>query len=421
MKRPRWHYGLPIVINFASVFLSFCANILLARLIAPAAFGVFAIWQNNAQLFGTLGTFGQMNYVLRELAHTGGPRTDESRAVAKSAVVLSIAASIVLGAAGALFFAAVQHGSVAGAGLQLVATLMIGLLFTLSAVHRGMGSLVTGLVFDRLVYQVPFVLLLLFGGALLAGSTAAMAVVTALMAIAAAASVAYLLHRTGPGLMRADVPRSYSAEARAVLPFFVVNCLFVVNARYLLSYFGIFLKGEILGQIGFAFTLVAVMIIPISTLNLVAGPYLARRVRERGGERITLAYLGAVAAMVVAGVLVVVLAQPLFFSIARMELTLPVTFILLLATAIGVTCIGNAGLIILQFRGRAGEAANLFSFAIGAKLVGGFFVASYLGMTALLWADILIGVAFLAVLLIKVLAPAKATGSDLPEAAVDLA
>jgi hypothetical protein len=104
-----------------------------------------------------------------------------------------------------------------------------------------------------------------------------------------------------------------------------------------------------------------------------------------------------------------------------MALTLPVTFIVLLASAFGLTCIGNAGLIILQFRGRAGEAAKLFSFAIGAKLVGGFFVASYLGMTALLWADILIGVAFLAVLLIKVLAPAKATGSDLPEAAVDLA
>lgn len=421
MKRRPWHYGVPVAINFGSVFLSFCANILLARLIAPAAFGIFAIWQNNMQLFGTLGTFGQMNYVLRELAHTGGPRSDGSRAVAKSAVVLSVIASSVLGIAGALFFGFVQHGPFAGGVLQVIASVMIGVLFTLSAVHRGMGSLVIGLVFDRLVYQMPFLLLLLFGGALFAGSIAAITAVTILLTIAAAASILYLVHRAGPGLAAAPAARSYGAEARIVFPFFVVNCLFVVNARYLLGYFGIFLKGALLGQIGFAFTLIAVMIIPISTLNLVAGPYLARRVREPGGERITLAYLGAVGAMAVVGIGVVAIAQPLFFRFARMELTLPFEFILLLAGAIALTCIGNAGLIILQFRGRAGEAARLFSFAVGAKLIGGFMVARFLGITALLWADLAVGATFLALLLAKVLSPMKVDSGGPNDAVVDAA
>ncbi len=407
MKRPPWHYGVPVIINFASVFLSFCANVLLARLVGPATFGIFAIWQNNTQLFGTLGTFGQTNYALRELAHSGPPRSEESRAIAKSAVVFSVAASGLFGLAGAAFFAFVQHGPVAGAGLQLVATIMAGLLITLSSVHRGMGSLITGLVFDRLVYQVPFVLLLVLAAALLSRSLAAITAVTVLMTIAAAASVAYLFHRAGSGLLQARLPRGLSAEIRRLLPFFVVNCLFVINARYLLGYCGIFLRGAILGQIGFVFTLVAILIIPIATLNLIAGPYLARRVREAGGERVTLLYLTLVAGLMIAGVAVVVLAQPLFFEFARMELTVPMSFVLLLATTIGVTCVGNAGLIILQFRGEAGEAAKIFSVAIVAKLLLGFFVAKFLGITALLWTDLLIGTAFLCVLLIKIIAPIR--------------
>ena len=403
ITRPKWHYGVPVLINFSSVLLSFAARILLARTIGASAFGVFAVWQNNVQLFGTIGTFGQPNYVLRELAHAGPPRSEGARRISLTAVALSLGFAGLLGVAGSLVFALLQNGSAGAAALQWLGTIAFAMLLTLSAIHRGLGAMIIGVLFDRLIYQVLFVIFLFAAAPLLFGSQAAMAAYVLMLVIAAGISISYLFHVVATRRFPPAIGRVVIAQARHVLPFFLVNCLFVLNARYMLSYAGIFVEGAVLGQVGLVFTIAAMMIIPTSTLNLVVAPYLAKRLGEPDARRVTLIYLCAVTALTSAGMLVVYVAHPFVFDLANVARTIEPRLVVLLSSAFGLTLVVNAGLLVQQFKGRAAEAAKVFAVIMTAKLIGGFVVGSSWGVEGLFWTDLFLGAILAAVLLSRVL------------------
>ena len=410
-RRPPWHYGVPVAINFGSVLISFCSSILLARLIGPAAFGIFAIWLNNVQLFGTLGMFGQQNYVLRELAHHGDPKSGNSRRIAYSAIAVAVAAASAFGLAGAGIFALFQDGPPTAAILQWGATILFALLLTLSAVHRGLGSLTIGILFDRLVYQLPFLGLIAVAGGAMVGAVTPIAAFTAFLAVAAAGSIVYLVHIVGIGVGSMGAVKGLAAQIRPLLPFFVLNCLFVVNARYMLTYAGIFLEGSVLGQVGLVFTVVGMLVIPISTLNLLMGPFLARRLQRPDSALDVVKYLVAVTALVMAGIGVVYFAHPLIFMLADIEQTVPSSFIMLLCGAFAITLLANAALIVQQFRGQAARAARLFSAIMAVKLVGGYVIGQQFGVTTLFVMDLLLGLLFALLLISQMFTDLKASRS----------
>lgn len=412
-KRPRWHYGMPVVVNFTSVFLSFVARMLVARLIGPASFGLFAIWLNNIQLFGTAGTFGQQNFVLRELALAPGPKSEEARTTAFAAVKVSLLVGAISGVAGAIFLHWFQGGSPQASVLQGVAALMSAVLLTLSAVHRGLGSLTVGLLFDRIMYQLLFILLMIPVWAIAAGGVLEIQIYTATLIAAAAASFAYLLVELGTKASSVLLNHRVMGQARRVVPFFIVNSLWVLNSRYLLSYCGIFLHGAVLGQIGLVFTVISIMVIPTSTLNLVAAPILARRLAKPGATPMVLLYLFTVSVLVLSGVAAVFIAHNFIFRLAKMELTISAGTILLLCCAFGIILIGNAGLIVEQLRGRAVEVARLFSLIMATKLTAGYWVGDHYGVTALFWLDIGLGLLFVAVLMKQLLKSPEIRGESL--------
>ena len=393
---------MPVGINFGSVFLSFVSRLVLARLIGPTGFGAFVIWQNNVQLFGTLGTFGQQNYVLRELAHEH-PRSEEARRIAFAAAKLALAASAIVGTAGVIFYLLFQRGTPGAAAFQLVGAMMFGLLVTLSSVHRGLGSIVIGVFFDRVVYQNLFILLLLFAGGMVISETTALQAYTGLLILAAVASVGYLFFEVGGGISQLLQSHGVVDQARRVLPFFIVNSLWVVNSRYLLGYCGIFLHGAVLGQIGLVFTAISIMIIPTSTVNLILVPILARRLAKPHPARVIILYLLGVSMLVLFGVLLVFLGHPFIFRVAHIVLTIPGGFVFLLCSAFGLTIIANACLIIEQLLGRAGEAARMFSVSMAAKLIGGYWIADHYGIMALVWMDVIVGLLFVATLGVRLL------------------
>ena len=123
-------------------------------------------------------------------------------------------------------------------------------------------------------------------------------------------------------------------------------------------------------------------------------------------------YLSAVSGLVIAGVLLVYLTHPLIFRLAKIGLTISGSFIFLLCSAFGLTIIGNAGLIVEQLRGRPVEAARIFSIAMAGKLIGGYWIADHYGITALLWADIGVGILFVIVLLYRLLADLDETKGE---------
>lgn len=405
-ERPRWHFGVPVVINFASVGLSFIARMLLARFLGPAAFGTFAVWQNNIQLFGTLGTIGQGNYVIREMSRTKAPRSELARHAAFDALLLTAAGGALFGAGGALVFVALQGGSVSQSLLQLGSTVLFALLLTLSAVFRGAGSLVVGNIFDRLVSQILFLLFLVVAGAALIGGTVgAMAAFTLTLSIAAGCSILYLVKTVGFDIASSAARMNLAAQWRHIAPFFLVNSMFVINARYLLTYAGMVVDGEVLGQVGLVFTVVALMIIPVSTLNLIAAPYLAKGINSARAQRVTVLYLAVIAIIALLGMVAIMLGQSLVFSLAAMTREIPLQWVLLLSASFGLTIIGNAAVMVLQFGGRAAEAAKLFSTATAVKLVLGYLAARQVGIIALFWVDIAVGAMFVATALFKILVP----------------
>lgn len=399
-SRPAWHYAVPVGINFVSVLLSFLSRIALARILGPSAFGTFAIWENNVQLFGTLGTSGETNHAIREIARPGRGSKDDRR-TAVEALCRTLVAATIFGLAGALIFYLFQDGSGEAAAMQVVAVIAFALLLTLSALHRSLGSMIVGMLFNRLFYQTAFLILLIAAAGLFASAYFALSVYTGLLAAAAAASIVYLLRRIGlPGLTLAVV-KSAVRNARQVVPFFFVNSLFVINARYILAMSGIFLTGDLLGQVGLMFTVVAMMIIPISTLNLVYSPILARRLHEPGARKVIGLYLAAVAMLSLGGVFVVYLLHPLIFMLADIARTVPSGLILLLCAAFGLTLLGNAVLIVEQLSGRAASAARLFAVVVAAKLAGGFVAGQMFGIAGLLWTDVALGSVMLAALLVR--------------------
>ncbi|WP_222931891.1 hypothetical protein [Sphingomonas sabuli] len=376
----------------------------MARVLGPASFGTFAVWQNNIQLFGTLGTVGKINHVIRETSRIEDPRSQLAMGVASIAVMLTVTGALFFGAGGAIIFLTMQDGQPNSAWLQFAATPLFALLTVLSAIHRGLGSLVFGVIFDRLISQILFLAFLLAAfGAWRAELLATMTVFTLTLAVAAVASLFYLIKNTGVEALKLKKGVNLLQDWRNVLPFFLVNALFVINARYLLSYAGIFVDGDVLGQVGLIFTVVAMMVIPISSLELVAAPYLATKMQEEGARRAIINYLAVITAIVAAGLIVISLAYPLIFELAAIERTISLHLVLLLSAAFGFSLIANGGLSVLQFAGREHAAAKLLGIATTAKLIVGYLVGKMYGLVTLFGVDLAITIVFATAVISKAL------------------
>lgn len=394
-------FGAPALINIFSVTVSFSSRIWIAKLIGPHAFGIFSVWQNNVLLFGTTGTFGQQNLILKQLAPT--KRADEVDATAACALKLTCGAALLSAAVGSAVFLGLQGGSTSEALWQTAAVVAFALMTTLAAIHRGLGSMIIGISFDRIVYQLVFIGLAIAGAIFLGGSWYATPAFAIALIVASLASLSYLRHSLGKLPLGGGRVTHHALKA---IPYFLGSALLALNGRYLLAYSGIYSSGAVLGQVALVFTLANIIVIPTSTLNLVIGPSLARYMAvEHMRRQVAAFYLLTVFSFCLAGVGLVCMTYRSVFRFAEVPLTVDPLLIFLLTAGAAVAVFGNACLILEQFLGRAAKAARVFAIVMVSKLFMCYFVAFHFGLAGLALSDMLLGCVLAAILLGGLTAP----------------
>jgi O-antigen/teichoic acid export membrane protein len=381
--------GTLVAINVVSLALSFIARVLLARLIGPTAFGRFGVWYNNVQLFGLIGMYGQQNHTLRSLALSRSKSHDSAEA-AGTIIRLTALTGLLSGTAGLAFYRLLHRGAMLEGSMLLSAVLFFSLSSVLSVVHRSLGYQVVGALFDRIVPQVLVAMAvglavaggwnelraeLLFALALFAGLAASLA----LLAATNRAVIAYVLR---PGaLLRHLAP---------ALPFFCSSLALALNLRYFLVLSGIFFEGAILGELALLYTLSSLILVPATTINLAAGPWLARTFATADVERCRLAamlYLGAVLVSAAAFALVLAIAYPELPEQIGYGQLLPFSVIglVIISSFFGAAAIG--GSFLHQMAGSASRGARITIAVIIIKIPAVVLLAQFSGLLAMAAAE----------------------------------
>jgi len=398
--------ALSAAINLTSVGLSLTIRLLLARVMDQASFGLFSIWFNNLQLFGVLGTYGKQNHALRSLAKADGDgrekQVEEACSILRFSFVTALAAAIIA----ALFLFYAQGGTAGSAIWQAMAVYGFVLLTVLAAIHRSFGRLTLGISFDRIVPQFLFLLIIVF--AMVAGlklaNAQALYTITLCIGLIASACFFVLWNKVRFSQLSGRVHfRSHLLES---LPYFLLSLGLNVNGRYFLAIAGMFLSGELLGEIGILTTITSVILIPATTLALIAGPDIAGSFAENNPghalRKVRLFLLGcAIGALL--GALFALIAYEFAMRFIGFEMTLSVDVLIAAMVSMALIAMVQGVLFLHQMAGHAQRAVLPLLTICGVKILCALYLLHEVQVLELLLADCVLSLALLAVVLVQLI------------------
>jgi len=396
------HYGVSTAINFGSIFLALAARLAVNFQAGAAAFGAFTVWYNSLMLFGLVGTAGYQNFALREIAAA------ESRKDAKLAAALSVDGArisgfvgLAAGIIGAMFYGVAQGGTWTSAITLAIATPLMAVLTSLSAVHRARGYAIIGISFDRVMYQLLFIACLYGLGRMMRLSPIVEPIFLTCLALSALASTAFLVSYERLPLSAFWYGTRIRDRLAELAPYFAMVGVFTANSRYLLGLAGIVFSGAALGKVGFDFTISSIITLPTATLNLVFGPPIARMIAQgpvREARRRAVHYI-LLNLLCSAAVAVAVLAiYAMAIEMARIPWSGDYGLISLLVVSFAVSGATNGLIIISQFQGSATRTAWMLFAILVAKIIIGGASMLVVGFEAMVMADIILGLLFFALI-----------------------
>lgn len=270
-------------LQLGSMVLTFVVGVLLARQLGPAGYGVYALAMATTALAGLLTEFGLPILTMREFARAQGTgEWSDARGLLRWANSMILALSAVL--LGGFFLAAQVwdfHQGSAFLATMVWAILLIPVVAL--AKLRGLALLAMGHTlagqFAVLIMRPGVFALILAGYYLLAQALDPVGAMIAqvLAAASALATVAVLFQRLQPAPLRAARPQYHRrAWLAATLPMGASEGL-----RLLQGQMGVFLLGLIatstaVGHFRVADAASAIVLVPTTILNVVAGPQFAR-------------------------------------------------------------------------------------------------------------------------------------------------
>ncbi len=374
-------------------------------MIGPVAFGTFSVWLNNVNLFGLIGMYGHQNYVLKEFAIYNGKQSNASSKSASQVFMFVLLWSGFVGFVSAIFFYFLQEGSWIAGLLQIGAVVCIAILTALSSIHRSFDSYIIGISFDRLLYQILFLLIIITAGSYIyIAHFSEMAFFFALL-IATVASTLFLHKKVGISSAVKHSRGTMVDRTKTVFPFFAISLGMIVNSRYQLALVGMFLSGEILGEIGVILTILGLISLPVATLQLVFGPPVARALaseNESPDTNIVNIYLTINALGTFIAAIIVVLLYDVLLDFVGFDSSVKFSTLLILVAGLVVQGVLSSFIIIGQNAGHASNLSKIFGFFVVMKLVLGAFLTSQWGLAGLAIADIVVGIVLLCIIGIKI-------------------
>lgn len=359
----------------ASAALNFAMQLIVMRLFGVAGYGAFAYWRNNVWLAGSIGRFGFQGLAFRELALM---QVQGSREHLRSFTRLAVLVVLVLGsaAAGALLVADVASLEPKGEGwLFWVSSLLFAASLTANSAYRVLGSLRLSLVYDRVVQNALFIPLVLL--AWIEGLTSVEALY-ALLALSVAIPAALNLAGAWRGGARTRFPEEavmpppdWGKWLRSGWHLFLLAMASIVAQRGTLLIAGWYLSPADLGRFAFMAMVAALISLPLTALNQVTAPALARhRAAEEWQDiRAKIRFTRLAATLVgLAFSAVLLLAYPVVERLVGQPglIDLPVFAVLLVATILnasfGPVAIG------LSMLGEERYAAAVLNMAVVLKI-----------------------------------------------------
>lgn len=264
----------------ASAAFNFLMQLLVMRLFGVAAYGAFSFWRNNVWLAGSIGRFGLQGLAFREVSVM---QLTGSRAHLNSFLRMAVLVVLILGtvAAAALLLAdAASREPKGDAWLFWLSSLLFAASITANAVYRVLGSLRLSLVFDRLIQNPVFIALVALmwwhgiddARALYAALAISLAVITLLNIVGAWRSAA---RSTFPA-DAAMPPPLWGPWLKSGWHLFLLAIGSIIGQRSTLLLAGLYLSSTDLGRFAFMATIAGLIALPLTALNQVTAPALAR-------------------------------------------------------------------------------------------------------------------------------------------------
>jgi len=272
-------------INVAHNLLMFAVTIILARMLGPAGYGVYAYVYSLISLLAVPAQFGLPPLIVRETARgqvsmewglvRGVVRWSNSIAILFSMLIMLIAGSA------SLFFSENFTSSQLATfawGLMLMPLLALGNLR--GAVLRGLRKVIQGQFPDKIIRPSLFAAMTLGVSMLVSKDTFTTPLVMALHVVSAFLAFlvgAWLLKRARPVEMIAAKPTyDTSRWLSTVLPLALVAGMHLLNAYAAILTLGIFRSAEEVGIYRVALQGAMLVTFGVSAINMVVAPYFAR-------------------------------------------------------------------------------------------------------------------------------------------------
>lgn len=365
-----------LVLRLAGMAVSFVLGVVLARYLGAGQLGIYGIVIALALLLSVVAQAGLPALATREVA-VALSRGDWPmlRAVLGGFATVMLLLSLFLAAALALVglaAPAIMGKSAESFVLGAALIPLFALTVLVSAEIRALGSLVGGQsleIFLRPALTATFCLIVIAGN----GSIDAFAAIAANVAASAIALCGgfYWLWRCLPHEARAAAPAPRTAAwSRSALPLALVDNLRQMDATYAMLLLGLLSADVEAGYFRVAYSTILVVVIPLSVLNVVLAPTLARlsadQDRDRLASLLAISAMAMTASMVAALVVVLLVGQPLLavvFGEAYRQSWLPL--VILTAAQLVNACFG-VGWVLLSMGG--GERQLTLSYAVSVPV-----------------------------------------------------
>jgi len=383
-----------IAIKILATGLSFLVAVVLARLLGPEGYGIYAYTFALISLLAIPAQFGLPNLVVRETAkaHANedwGLMSGIWRWANTAAGILSLAFALVAGVLAWAFsdrFTEVQVATFVWA-LLLLPLIVLGNLH--GAALRGLRRVVAGQLPEFVLRRGFFILFVLAVVLLWAPNELTAANAMALNASAAAVSFgigAWLLHRVRPPETRAATQPVYQTHAwfRAVLPLALLSGMQMINQHTDILMLGMFRTAEDVGIYRVVVQGGVLVVFGLQAVNLVVAPHFARL--HSLGDKVTLQRLATLSARASLAIALPAVLAFVFYGEAILHWVFGSAFAAG-HTALAIIALGqlvNAGIgpvgFLLNMTGHERDTARGVAIAAGCNVILNLILIPPLGM-----------------------------------------
>lgn len=275
-------YVAGLMAGMLGVGINFLMQIMLARYLGTAGFGLFSVWRNNVHLASAVGTLSVQTLALRDVSHPDW-KADPARVTA----FLVAGSSLVIALSGITTMLIVWPFSPPQFHIlaSLLAAWGLGLLAFWAAANRAFSGGVGALVLERAGQPFLFASLALaailgwvqpdvtgLGWGYAASAMIALLTVVALAGAIWRRGLPVVLSGTVGFAADGNTPLSI---ARRAIPFFLISLASFFSARSPLFVAGFIFAPEELGRLAFMLSLAGLVSVLLFSINLVAGPRIA--------------------------------------------------------------------------------------------------------------------------------------------------